>query len=82
MLRFSPLASVEYFKSVAKPNETRNVSFDVALFTLRLSRLTQSEENQKETRSVSEGFFAFSNQPSTRYATNTSVLLNSQKRNI
>ena len=36
-----------------------SVSFDVALFTLRPDRATQKRGKTKETRSVSEGFFAF-----------------------
>ncbi|MCA9105028.1 MAG: hypothetical protein KDA83_06365 [Planctomycetales bacterium] len=49
------------------------MSFDVALFTHRLIRPTQKRGKPKETRSVSEGFFDFSNKQSTRYTTNTSV---------
>ena len=45
---------------------------------LRFSRFAQANQpknrgKSKETRSVSEGFFAFSNTPSIRYTTNTSV---------
>ena len=44
---------------------------------LRFSRFAlvdkaKSVEKQKETRSVSEGFFDFSNKPTTRYAINIS----------
>ena len=73
MSRRSSFAPVDHAKSAENQTETQSVSFDVALFPLRPSRPFQTREKPKETRSVSEGFFDFSNQPSTRYTTNTSV---------
>ena len=46
---------------------------DVAHFTLRPRRPIQSRRKPKETRSVSEGFFDFSNKPTTRYTANVSL---------
>ena len=58
------------------------MSFDVELFTHRPGQSIQEHGKTKETRSVSEGFFAFSNTPSIRYAPNTSASRHPQKRNI
>ena len=54
---------------------------------LRFSRIApvghaKSVENPRETRSVSEGLFAFSNKPPTRRATNSSASRESWKRNL
>ncbi|MCA9106613.1 MAG: hypothetical protein KDA83_14420, partial [Planctomycetales bacterium] len=45
------------------------MSFDVALFTHRPGQSIQKRGKPKETRSVSEGFFDFSNTRSTRCTT-------------
>ena len=66
----------------AKSKGTRSVRLDVAIFTLGSVDQLKSLENQKETRSVSEGFFDFSNKPTTRYATQTSTSRHPRKRNI
>ena len=69
----SPRSSPRARRKTVVTSRNQCVIFDIAIFTLGPSRPSQDRGKSKETRSVSEGFFDFSNKPLTRCDTNTSV---------